>query len=155
MSNRAVLPVACGLVVFTLFLPSTSLRTGRLPAVHNESALRIASALGMGISTQGDSFRVTWDHNNSAVKQASDGVLHILDGGDRRDIALNTELVHIGSVVYRPQSGDITFDLELYRSGAMLGFDSIRLLDGSKLFSRNPAASSTGAAASATGAPER
>jgi hypothetical protein len=145
MSNRALLPVACGLVVVSLFLPSTSLQTGQLPAVHNASALRAASALVMGISTQGDSFRVTWDRNNSAVKQASEGVLHILDGGGRRDIALNTELVHSGSVLYRPQSGDITFDLELHSSGAMLGFESIRLLNGSKLFSRKTAESSTGA----------
>jgi len=99
--------------------------TGRLPAVHN------ASALGMRISTQDNSFRLTWDGNNSAVKQASDGVLHILDGGGRRDIALNTEQVHTGSFLYRPQSDDITFDLELRRTGTLLGFESIRLLDGS------------------------
>jgi hypothetical protein len=125
MRNRAPLHVACGLVVILSLFAWHQSSTGRLTAVHN------ASAFGMRISTQGDSFRLTWDSNNSAVKQASDGVLHILDGGGRRDIALNTEQVHTGSFLYRPQSDDITFDLELHRSGTMLGFESIRLLDGS------------------------
>jgi hypothetical protein len=124
--RRAPLPVASGLLVVILFMFAWyQSSTGRLPAVRN------ASALGMRISTQGDSFRVTWDRNNSAVKRASDGVLHILDGGGRRHIALNTEQVHTGSFLYRPQSDDITFDLELHRSGTMLGFESIRLLDDS------------------------
>src|SRR5215831_431283 len=126
MSNRVPLPVACALLVVILFMFAWyQSSTGRLPAVRN------ASALGMRISTQGDSFRVTWDRNNSALKRASDGVLHILDGGRRRDIALNTEQVHTGSFLYRPESDDITFDLELHRSGTMQGFESIRLLDGS------------------------
>jgi hypothetical protein len=125
--TRALLPVACGFVVVIFPLLAWYLSwTDRSPTVHN------VPPLGMGISTPGDSFLLTWDLNNSAVKQASDGVLHILDGGTRRDIALNTQQVHTGSVLYHPQSGDITFDLELHRSGAMLGFESIRMVDGSK-----------------------
>jgi hypothetical protein len=121
------LPVAGGLVVIALLvLAWYQSSTGR-PA-----PARSTSSLGLRIATQGDSFWLTWDRDSSAVKLASDGVLHILDGGGRRDIGLDAAQVRNGSVLYHPQSGDVAFNLELHRGGIVLGSEAIRALDGSK-----------------------
>jgi hypothetical protein len=123
------LGAAGGLLVVALLLVAwfgvSARRAGPLRTVS-------APVLGMRISSQGDSFWLSWDRNSAAVTQASDGVLHINDGGGHRDVVLDSAQVQNGSVLYRPQSGDVVFNLELHRNGVILGAESIRALDGSR-----------------------
>jgi len=137
-----LLPVLGGLVIVALLILAWYQSSVRRPA-----PIRNASVLGMRINTQGDSFWLTWDRNSAAVQQASDGVLRIRDGGGHRDVPLDAAQVQNGSVLYRPQSGDVSFQLELHRDGAILGSESVRALDGSK-----PVMTADGGTAPSTGA---
>jgi hypothetical protein len=137
------LPVVGGLVVVILLLLAWYQSSVRRPS----DVVRNTSMLGMRISAQGDSFWLTWDRNSAAVQQASDGVLRIRDGGGHRDIPLDAAQVQNGSVLYRPQFGDVIFQLELHRDGAILASENIRALDGSK-----PAVAADGGVAPTPGA---
>ncbi len=139
-----LLPIAGGLAVVILLVLAWYQASVRRPAT-----VRSTSPFGMRISTQGDSFWLTWDRNSAAVTQASDGVLRILDGDGHRDIKLGAGDVRNGSVLYRPQSGDVTFDLELRRDGAVLGTESIRALDASRATAPGGAAVASSSAPSA------
>jgi hypothetical protein len=101
-------------------------------SVRRPAPIRNASVLGMRIATQGDSFWLTWDRNSAVVQGATAAMLRIRDGGGHRDIPLDVSQVQNGSLLYRPEFGDVTFQLEVHRNGAILASENIRVLDASR-----------------------
>jgi hypothetical protein len=72
-----------------------------------------ASGLRMRAEESGDGALLSWNHNASAVRSAQQGILHIRDGSEQRTIYLDPSDLANGSIVYRPQSSNANFRLEL------------------------------------------
>jgi TonB family protein len=71
---------------------------------------------------------LTWNQRNRIVAAASDATLQIIDGSARRDIHLDGRQVADGSVLYRPQTNDVTFRLEVHGDQGITS-GSVRDLD--------------------------
>ncbi len=79
---------------------------------------------------QGDRLLLSWNRRNSVVRDAADGILHIDDGAQHRDVRLDSGQIENGLVLYRPGSNDITFRLEVHGvRGGSVG-ETVRVLDG-------------------------
>jgi TonB family protein len=85
--------------------------------------------LNLRVRNEDDRLRLTWNQRNHVVSSATDATLQIFDGAQHRDVHLDGRQVEDGSVLYKPQTNDVTFRLEVRgEQGAVSG--SIRLLDG-------------------------
>jgi hypothetical protein len=71
-------------------------------------------ALGLTLALSGNALWLRWQ--SDAVQQAERAVLHIQDGGARRQIDLDRKQLEKGSVLYVPAGGDVTFEMEAVTS---------------------------------------
>jgi hypothetical protein len=71
-------------------------------------------ALGLTLALSGNALWLRW--KSDAVQQAERAVLHIQDGGARRQIDLDRKQLEKGSVLYVPAGGDVTFEMEAVTS---------------------------------------
>ncbi len=81
---------------------------------------------------QGDRLLLSWNRRNAVVRTAADGVLHIDDGAQHRDVRLDAGQMENGLVLYRPGSNDVTFRLEVHSQQGSTIAATVRVLDGSR-----------------------
>src|SRR5260370_14580767 len=86
-----------------------------------------SSALGMRVERQTDNFRVTWNRNLPALRNAT-GTLTIDDGHQPRDLQLDATQIASGSVVYVSDSGDLTFRMRVRRDNGQQSTESVRVV---------------------------
>lgn len=88
--------------------------------------------LGLRLENQGDRVLLSWNRHHPAVSRAKSGVLQIDDGTQHRRVNLDPAQVSNGSVLYRPNSDDVTFRLEVEGAQGGTVSESMRVLEGSK-----------------------
>lgn len=70
--------------------------------------------LQLSVSRDGDNLNVRWDRQALAIRAATRGVLVIVDGTYNKTVELDPNQLQTGSVVYRHNSGEVRFRLEVY-----------------------------------------
>ncbi len=108
------------------------------------------SSLGLRVENQGVWLRVTWDREALGVRSATQGYLEITDGSERREARLDSHELAEGSVLYRPESGDIALLLKLRGKRGVVS-ESLRVLAGDRLSS--PASAGPKTQSSSPGSP--
>jgi TonB family protein len=104
------------------------LRTGSAEATTSRNGPLLdprAASIQLRVDTQSSGLMLSWNRYSPAVEAARDGSLHIDDGPDHRDLALDRNQILNGSIFYRPASQDVSFRLDLH--GAK-GFDVAQIL---------------------------
>jgi hypothetical protein len=105
------------------------------PALPTPRFLRVVlpgEGLGLRVEYEGERLLVTWSRTSPAVRSAAQGVLRIDDGGQHRDVLMDSTQVVAGSVLYKPASNDVTFRLEVQSDRGKSTVESIRVLDSGK-----------------------
>ena len=74
---------------------------------------RSAQATALYVQHDGPALDLHWNPDAPAVRAARRGVLAIADGGRESKLELNPHELSSGVASYRPQSGEVTFRLEL------------------------------------------
>jgi hypothetical protein len=69
--------------------------------------------LGMRVASDGNMVGLSWDARPALGNSARSGILHIRDGSQQSDVSLDAGKVANGLVLYKPESADVTFQLEL------------------------------------------
>jgi hypothetical protein len=95
------------------------------------SGAATSSALGMRVERQTDNFRVTWNRNLPALRNAT-GTLTIDDGHQPRDLQLDATQIASGSVVYVSDAGDLTFRMRVRRDSGQQATESVRVVIGGR-----------------------
>ena len=90
-----------------------------------------ASPLGLRVEGQGSRILVTWDRNGAIAKYSASGRLFINDGARQQTISLDANQIANGSVLYSPNSADVTLRLEFLNEKGEATGETLRLLDGS------------------------
>src|SRR5205823_5242848 len=70
--------------------------------------------LQLSVSREADNLNVRWDRQALAIRTAIRGVLTIVDGSYTKTVELDPTQLQTGSVVYRHNSGEVRFRLEVY-----------------------------------------
>jgi hypothetical protein len=70
--------------------------------------------LQLSVAREGNNLNVRWDRQALAIRTASRGVLVIVDGSYHKTVELDPNQLQTGSVVYRHNSGEVRFRLEVY-----------------------------------------
>jgi hypothetical protein len=76
-----------------------------------------APSLTLRLEEVEDQLIIRWDHNSKAAREADRGVLQVIDGGQTRELALDTLEARNGSLTIVRQSEDVQVKLTLYSSG--------------------------------------
>lgn len=92
-------------------------------------ALLPDSGLNLRAETEGDHVLLSWNRRNSVVRSASGAILHIFDGSRPRNVHLDAAQVENGAVLYRPNSDDVSFRLEVHGQDGMTITGDLRMLD--------------------------
>jgi TonB family protein len=71
------------------------------------------STLRMHVENSRDGILLSWNRDATAMRSAKQGILHIQDGSEQRAIYLDPSDLANSSIVYRPDSNDASFRLEL------------------------------------------
>jgi TonB family protein len=119
--------VCSGLVFAFLALGGLQGENGRLGQIVRE--VFPGTGLNLRVHNDDDRLRLSWNPRNHAVASATDATLQIFDGQLSREVHLDGRQVADGSVLYRPQTNDITFRL-VVRGDQGSATGSVRLLDG-------------------------
>ena len=77
---------------------------------------------------QGEDLKIMWDLNSPTVADATSGVLDIDDGGTPRQILMTADQVRFGSVLYSPQSEQISARLTTLKDNQTTGQESVLVL---------------------------
>lgn len=72
--------------------------------------------LQLNVSKEGENLNVRWDRQSRAIRTATGGVLVIVDGLYNKTVELDPNQLQTGTVVYRHNSGQVRFRLEVYPS---------------------------------------
>jgi hypothetical protein len=70
--------------------------------------------LQLRVDRVGESLRLHWDPNSSAIRGAGRAILRIQDGGRESYRNLAPSEFRTGSIAYEPKSAEVTFRLDLY-----------------------------------------
>ena len=134
ISSGVVFLMAAGVTVSFFYLsgaPSGSengmRRVFRGMFSGNELALRVEG--------QQDRLLVTWNRQSPVVRSAIGGILLVDDGAGHRTVPLDSEQMKDGSVLYKPNSPDVTFRLEVRGDHGTTAAESMRVLDGANSLS--------------------
>ena len=90
---------------------------------------RTPKVIGLQADPQRDQVLLTWDRNNPFMRAAKTAILHIEDGAQHRDVRLDGAQINHAAVLYRPQSDDVTFRLEVRGKQGSPISESVRVLD--------------------------
>lgn len=122
----AVFVVAAGVTFALAYFRdrrSTSVRTAASVQGMSRSA-----RLGMRARQQGDALLLSWDGKSPAVQSATDGLLQIDDGAQHREIALDHAGIVSCSMLYKPNSDNVVFRLELRGKEGVRGAESLEVV---------------------------
>jgi TonB family protein len=84
----------------------------------------------MQAENSGDGLLLNWNRDATAMRSAKQGILHIQDGPEQRAIYLDPSDLANSSIVYRPDSNDASFRLELLGEHGSTESNSVRAPDG-------------------------
>jgi hypothetical protein len=129
---RTILTFALGVSISLVYSGGGFSRLAT-PAAHGLGP-RLSSPLGLRVENQGDWLRVSWDRKAPDLRSATQGLLEIKDGSERREARLDPNQLADCSLLYRPASGDVTLLLQL-RGKRGLVSESIRVLAADRLSS--------------------
>src|SRR5581483_10772050 len=87
------------------------------------------TGLNLRVEGQGDRVLLSWNRRNSVVRSASGAVLHIDDGAQHRDVRLDAAQTANGAVLYRPNSDDVSFRLQVRSQDGKTVAENLRVLD--------------------------
>ena len=90
------------------------------------------TGLNLRIEGQGDRVMLSWNRRNSVVHSATGGLLHIDDGTQHRDVRLDAAQIENGAVLYRPNSDDVSFRLQVQGQDGRTVAENLRILDSSR-----------------------
>jgi len=129
LSLAVIFAMAAGLT-FSLVYNGGLFSRDNLP--ESLKSLFSAPKLGLRLESQGDRILLTWNRRHPAVHSAKGGVLQIDDGMQHRQVNLDAAQVSNGSVLYRPNSDDVTFRLEVEGAQGGKVSESMRVLEAAK-----------------------
>ena len=87
------------------------------------------SNLGFAAVRQRSGWKLTWRRAPIFALEPSGATLAIRDGGSDQRIALGLDELAIGSIVYTPHSGDVSFVLEVTVTGKPSATERVRVLE--------------------------
>jgi hypothetical protein len=111
-----------------------------------------ARPLGLYVDASGETWRVSWNPNATALHEARNVQLFVRDQSldDQNRIDLTAQNRDSGSYTYRPAGNDVTFRLEVTDKGGQVSAESFRLMRAANPVAAAPppAVASAGSAAS-------
>jgi len=102
-------PILMAIALAILLTEAARFRTAK-PTVS--AARPVRSWLALDLQRQGRAWRVSWNRNLEAVRDANHAILHIADGTHHTQLELNTGEMMAGKLVYWPETDSVTFRLE-------------------------------------------
>jgi protein TonB len=102
-------------------------------APHAPTATNASSdaVLGLKLERSGAAWKLSWDADSPAVRDATDGHLLITDGVVHRDLQLASPDLRGGTIIYTPLTDDVVLQLQLDNPGAAEPLSaSVRTLGG-------------------------
>jgi len=97
-----------------------------LPEASN--AVKLAPGTPLRAERQGDDLKISWDLNSPAIARATSGLLDILDGSANRRVRLSVDQVRFGSVLYSPDSDQISVRLTTFENDRATDEQSVLVL---------------------------
>ncbi len=85
--------------------------------------------VSLDVERNGQSLRLKWNRNATAVRDAAYAILHITDGPHRSQLNLDSSLLHSGLLSYWPETHNVQFRMELFAPGQTVT-ESVRSLNG-------------------------
>src|SRR5579884_4060135 len=132
--KRSGVPWLSSAILFLIFAGGTFafLLARGIPSANSNSfwrALLPDTGLNLRVEGQGDRVLLSWNRRNSVVRSAAGATLHIDDGAQHRDVRLDAAQVENGAVLYRPNSDDVSFRLDVRGQDGSSIAENLRVLD--------------------------
>jgi hypothetical protein len=86
------------------------------------------ASLGLAVQPGEGGWRITWDPNSQAARDAARGALHVTEDDSHERIPLSASQVRAGQTTYRPIGDDITFRLDLIGGDNALSTETYRVI---------------------------
>ncbi|MEO8594767.1 MAG: hypothetical protein ABI759_15725 [Candidatus Solibacter sp.] len=77
----------------------------------------VPDTIGLHATPEGEGLRVEWNRRGRIISNADHAVLSISDSTNPRPVELSGEQLDRASVLYYPQSDQVSFRLEVFRGG--------------------------------------
>jgi hypothetical protein len=107
-----------------LLQPKLHLPSGSAPAVATPAADR---PLGLYVDPAGQTWRVSWNPNATALHNARTVQLFVREGDDQNRVDLTPDDLASGLYQYQPAGNDVTFRLEVTENSGRVSAESFRL----------------------------
>jgi hypothetical protein len=104
--------------------PKLHLASGSVPAAATSAADR---PLGLYVDPAGQTWRVSWNPNATALRDARTVQLFVREGDDQNRVDLSPGDLASGMYQYRPAGNDVTFRLEVTENSGRVSAESFRL----------------------------
>jgi hypothetical protein len=101
-------------LITTLVLVATVIGISYFRRPSAQPDQRAPQHLQLNVERAGPGLRLLWDRNSSALRGASNAVVHIRDGDRQSDRDITPSEFQAGSITYVPRSSEVTFRLEVY-----------------------------------------
>ena len=72
-----------------------------------------SAPISLTVSEHNSQIQVLWNHSSRIIKEAAQGSIEILDGGQTRSAVLSADDLSHSNVIYVPQTGDVQIRLEV------------------------------------------
>jgi len=118
----AAAAVVLGAAAFFILPGHHSVGTAALSTTTSQPA----RPLGLYVSPSGNTWRVSWNPNATALHDARSVQLFVREGDDLNRIELTTNDLASGTYEYRPTAKDVTFRLEVTQSSGAIAAESFR-----------------------------
>jgi hypothetical protein len=118
-------------LIAALLLASGILWLVLQPAVHNPVPAQTAAAtrpIGLYVDASGQSWRVLWNPNATALHEARSVQLFVREKDDQKRFDLSARDLTSGSYDYQPVGNDVTFRLEVVDKDGRTSAESFRLM---------------------------
>jgi TonB family protein len=119
----AAIFLVCGGAWFFL-QPKLHLSSASAPIVATPAADR---PLGLYVDPAGETWRVSWNPNATALRDARTVQLFVREGDDQNRVDLSPGDLAAGMYQYRPAGNDVTFRLEVTENSGHVSAESFRL----------------------------
>jgi len=126
--SAAVVAILCSGVTFGIYALN-GVGTGSSKLSQVMRVLFPGTDLELRADPSGDRLLLTWNRKNPVVSSALNAMLTITDGPQHFERKLDPIQVANGSVLYRPVTGDVTFQLKVIGTDQSIAVSSLRVLD--------------------------
>ncbi len=109
-----------------LLLSPTPGRIGTSPAAPAVSKTEVARPLGLFAAKTGDAWRVSWNPNATALRDARSVQLFVREGDEQTRIDLPPQALASGAYEYKPLANDVMFRLEVTDKAGHVSAESFR-----------------------------